>query len=522
MSEISHKEANKLIAQNTFFLYLRTLIGIIINLFSVRVIWQALGVEDYGIYNVVAGIVLMFQFLNTAMVGASQRYLSYSIGKNDKQKIIETFSTSVRVHLLLAIVIFVLAETVGLWIIETQIKLPPDRVLAGHWVYQASIISLILMVISVPYNASIVAYEDMKIYGIYGILEIILKFGVALILFWCAADKLIIYSSLLLVISALMLGLYVRFSRKHYPDLRYHKPDDNSLLKKMFGFAGWTLIGSFAVSAREQGLNILLNMFYSFAYNAAKGIANQVSGVVMGFTGNFQMSLFPQITKRYATGDITSMMSLIFSGCQLSYYLLLIILVPLYFRTENVLQLWLQEGVSVEMVIYLRIILIALLIDCMKGPLIAALQATGNVRDFQLMVFVVLIAALPIAYIWMKVDSTPYAVVYSVLITNALALIGRFWLMKRQIGLGDNGVKDVWELLGRLTFSTAIFAVIAWYINPWFSESIFGLAAYSITTLVINLAGIFLFGLTKAGKELITSMFGDYFAKLTSRFRINS
>ena len=502
MANTNHINENKRIAKNTVYLYLRMLFGIAVNLFTIRIVWQALGINDYGTYNVVAGVVLTFQFLNSAMVGASQRFLAYAIGEGSAEKTIRTFSTSVQVHTILAFIILILAETIGLWLLDTKINLPPDRHFAGLWVYQASVISMVLIVLSVPYNASIVANEDMKIYGIYGILEILLKFGSALLLLITPFDRLITYSTLLLIISGVMLSLYVRFSRKHYPLLRYKKPDNNSMMRQLFGFAGWTLVGSFAVSVREQGLNIILNIFYNVAYNAARGIANQVSGVVMGFTYNFQMSMFPQITKRYAAGEYKSMLRLVFSGCQFSYYLLLIISVPLFFRADYVLTLWLREGVSPQMITYLRIILIALLVDCMKGPIIAALQATGNVRNFQLMVFFVLISALPMSWIWLSSNGNPFSVVYVVLITNAIALIGRFMLLKQQVGLYGQG-RDVMEILVRIILSSFLTIIPVYWLNLIIPNTFVGLVLFCISSLSCSLTVVYLLGLTPGSKDIL-------------------
>lgn len=511
----SHSAENKRIAKNTMFLYLRMLFAIAVNLYAVRIVWQALGIDNYGIYNVVAGIVTMFQFLNSAMVGASQRFLAYSIGKKDERKIRETFSTSVKVHNLLGLIIFILAETIGLWIFETQINLPPHRHFAGMWVYQASIISMIIMVISVPYNASIVAYEDMRIYGIYGIIEVVFKLGIALLLLVIPFDRLIAYSTLLLIVSLIMRIMYWSFCRRHYPNLRYRKPEDNSVSKRMFSFAGWTLLGSSGVSIREQGLNIILNMFFNVSYNAAKGIANQVSGVVMGFTGNFQMSMFPQITKRYANGEVSSMLRLVFTGGQLSYYLLLVISFPLMLRADYVLTMWLGEGVSEFMIMYLKIILVALLVDCFKGPLAAALQATGDVKKFQIWIFVILVASLPMAWIWLKLQLNPYAVVYATLITNAIALFMRFQLLRQQIGLHGQG-KEVLDIVIRIVVSSILLWIILSALDKLFNPDFIGLLLFCTTSLIVSLILIYLIGLSSGGRKMINNM---VFSKILNKFK---
>lgn len=517
MAEKDHGVENRRIARNTLYLYLRTLISIGVNIVSIRIVWEALGIDDYGIYNVVAGVVALFQFLNTAMVGASQRYLSYAIGEDSEEKKISIFSASVQVHTILAVIVLILSETLGLWLLDTKINLPPGREVAGMWVYQASVISMILMILSVPFNASIVANEDMGIYGVYGILEVLMKFAVTLLLLVVGTDRLITYSVLLLLVSVVMIILYVRFSIKHYPDLRYSgKIKNRKLIREMFGYGGWTMIGSFAVSARDQGLNVILNMFYNVAYNAAKGIANQVSGVVMGFTYNFQMSMFPQITKRYARGEYSSMMRLIINGCLLSYYLMLVISVPLFLRAEYVLTLWLKTGITTETVNYLRITLIALLADCMKGPVIAGIQATGRVRDFQLMVFFVLCSALPMAWIWLKTDMNPYSVVYVVLITNILALAGRFWLLKKEVGFHGEG-RNLLGALVRIAVSTLVVSIPVYMVDVYFPQTFIGLVLLCLCSLVFSLAVIYMIGLGTDARGMITNMVRDQIRKRSGR-----
>ena len=502
---ISHADDNKKVAKNTLFLYLRMLFSVAVSLFTVRIVWRELGIEDYGIYNVVAGVVMMFQFLNSAMVGSTQRFLAYAIGKRDSEGVRQTFTTSVKVHYQLAFVIFILAETIGLWFLCTAINIPEGRVFASHCVYQASVISFVLMVVSVPYNAAIVAYEDMKVFGLYGILEVVLKFLAAVALMIIAFDRLIAYASFLLVISIVMRLIYVRYCRNHFPDCKYDRSVRATGSRDMFSFAGWTMLGSFGVSGREQGLNIILNMFFNVAYNAAKGIANQVSGVIMGFTYNFQMSMFPQITKRYASGEIPSMLRLVFAGCQISYFLLLIVSVPLMFRAEYVLSLWLGEGVSKEMVIFLDFMLLALLVDCMKGPVAAALQATGDVKAFQIMVFVILISALPMAWIWLELDNNPYSVIYVTVITNLIAIVGRFYLLHRQIGFHGQG-KELIEISLRIVCSSTVYFAAAYIINPYISFSFMGLVAFSLLMLLIGLVVIFAIGFTNSVRAHVFSL----------------
>ena len=303
---MSHN-TNKRIAQNTLFLYFRTLVILLVSLYTSRVVLNVLGIDDYGIYNVVGGIVLMFQFLNVGMIDVSQRFLTYELGKNDGQQLQKVFSTSLIIHLIIIFFLLILAETVGLWFLNHKMNIPTSRIIAANWVFQFSILTFIIKIFSVPYNASIVAHEHMKVYAYVSILEVILQLAIVFLLKGSASDKLILYAILMSFVTLLVSIMYTLYCKKYFKECKFRNDIDKQLLHKMLSFAGWSFLGNIGYSLKMQGINILINLFFGPAVNAARGVAYQVNAGIYNFVSNFQIAMKPQITKRYAMGDTNSM-----------------------------------------------------------------------------------------------------------------------------------------------------------------------------------------------------------------------
>ena len=313
---MSNSENNKRIAKNTLMLYIRMLFTMGVSLFTSRVILQALGVEDYGVYSVVGGIITMFSFINGGMVSATQRYLTFEIGKGNLLQLKKVFSTSLQIHALIALIVVILGETVGLWFLYEKMVIPADRMTAAFWVYQCSIVASVVSIMSVPYNADIIAHEKMSAFAYISILDVVLKLAIVYILYISRWDKLITYAVLILSIQVAIRYVYTRYCNKHFEETHYHHQLDKSLFKEMFAFAGWSFWGNLAHVLYTQGINMMLNIFFGPVVNAARGIAVQVQTAVQGFVGNFQMALNPQITKNYATGNLAQMHSLMFRSAR--------------------------------------------------------------------------------------------------------------------------------------------------------------------------------------------------------------
>ncbi len=427
-------ENNKRIAKNTLLLYGRMLLIMAINIYASRVILDALGEVDYGIYNVVGGFVAMFTIISGAMTTASQRFLSFEIGKNESGNIQTVFSTTVVIHCLLALCIIVLAETIGVWFLNKYMNFPSDRLVAANWVFQFSVLTFVINVISVPYNAAIVAYERMKAFAYVSIIEAILRLLVVYLIIVTSADKLIIYALMLALVSVTIRIIYGIYCRRNFQECRCNWKWNRSIGKEMLSFVSWNLIGSIAGVAKEQGINVLLNIFFGAAINAARGLAYQVMTAMHGFISNFQMAMNPQIVKSYASGKKEEMFKLVFRGSKFSYLLMLTLSVPVIIEAPFILDFWLKE-VPAYTPAFLRIVLMTSLIDSMSGTLITSMHASGKVRNYQLLVGGTSILTLPIAYVFFKLGFEPYVAMIVGLCISVICHFERLLLLRKTIHL---------------------------------------------------------------------------------------
>lgn len=406
-------ENNKRIAKNTLLLYIRMLFLMIISLYTSRVILQTLGIEDFGIYNVVGGVISMLGFLTSSLGGASSRYITYDLGKGNMAVMKKTFGNILLIHLLLAGFIILIGETLGLWFITTQLQIPEERIEAAFWVYQFSIFSSVFAIISVPYNACIIAHEKMSAFAYISIIDAILKLGIAYILVIIPYDKLIIYSILYFGIQLFDRIVYGIYCRKHFEETRSNPNFDKKQFKEIFAFAGWTMNGNLAVIGYTQGLNILLNMFFGPVVNAARGIAVQVQNVARQFCGNFQMALNPQLTKSYAVGDYSRMQELLKVSSKFSFFLILLISLPIIIEAPFLLQWWLKT-VPEHTVSFLRLVLCSSFIVTLSNPIITSVYATGKVKKYQLLEGSTLLTIIPISYLLLKLFHIPPETVFFV------------------------------------------------------------------------------------------------------------
>lgn len=493
-------EDNKRIAKNTLFLYMRMFLTIVVNLYTVRVIWQVLGVDDYGIYNVVGGIVMMFSFLNNAMVASSQRFISFELGRKDEHRLNKVFCISLTVHFMLAVVVLVLAESIGLWFLNNKLNIPAERMYAANWVYQCSIIAFLVTIVSVPYNACIVAHEHMKIYGYLGVLEVLLKLVIVFLLIFIGGDKLIVYSILVLAVAVLMRMLYQIYCHRHFNECHFHRISDGHLMRDMFSFAGWSFMGNLGFSVRDQGINIILNLFFNVAVNAAKGVAGQIGGTINGFAANFQMALNPQITKRYASGDTEGMMNLVFQGCKYSVLLMTFIIVPLIVAAEQILTLWLGE-VTPYTAGFLQLTLCLVLVESIVNPITTALQATGHIRNFQIIISIIMLMSLPLAWFWLKLDADPYIVMIVCIIMSVIGVIARLMLLHELVSYSYR--KYFTEVILKIIPVVAISAPLSWWIYTLFPQNLASLILWGVLSCCLTGVIIFAFALKNSERELI-------------------
>ena len=454
MSDTS--SANKRIAKNTLVLYVRMLFTMGISLFTSRVILQTLGVEDYGISSVVGGVISMFTFINAAMVSSTQRYLNFELVRGDANQLRSVFSTSLQIHALIALAIIVLSETVGLWFLNEKLVIPEARMTAAMWVYQCSILSCAVSIMSTPYNAVIVAHEKMSAFAYISILDVSLKLLVVYLLVVLPFDKLIILAILNLLVQLFIRYIYTLYCHRHFPESYFQFRFNKTLFKEMFGFAGWSFWGNLAAILYTQGLNMMLNIFFGPIVNAARGIAVQVQSAVQQFVGGFQTALNPQITKNYASNNLPQMHSLMFRSARFSFLLLFFLSLPVLMETNFILTLWLKT-VPDDAVIFTQIMICISLIYTTANPCIIANQATGKVKIYQMVVGGILLLILPISYVVLKLGAPAYSVFIVHFCIESLAQFSRMYMLRNLIHL------PLWQYMKNIYIpivSTVAIAII--------------------------------------------------------------
>lgn len=433
---------NKRVAKNTLFLYFRMILIMLVTLYTSRVILAQLGIKDYGIYNVVGGVVTMFAFLNNCMATSTQRFMTFELGCGNVQRLKNVFAASLNIHMAIAVIIVLLAETVGLWFVNAKLVIPPERMVAANWVYQFAILSFCVNIVQVPYNAVLIAHERMNVYAYISIIEVFLKLGIVYLLVDCPFDKLIAYGILLFLVQFVIRCIYQVYCQKNYEECKFRFFWDIALYKKMSSFAGWNLFGSVAWLLRDQGVNIILNIFFGPIINAARGVATQVSSAVMNFISNFQVALNPQITKNYANGNIEEMEKLSYLGIKFSYMILFLLAFPLSLNIDFILHLWL-----VEVPDYSALFIILILIDSLVGtlfgtPLMTALSATGVIRNYQVVVSLVILCIVPVGYAVLKLGFDAPSVFYVTILFSLISGFVRFLFCRKQIGYS---LKKIWR-----------------------------------------------------------------------------
>ena len=491
---------NRRIAKNTMMLYFRMLLIMAVSFYTSRVVLQTLGVVDYGIYNVVGGIVAMFGFLNSAMSSSTQRYLTFELGRGDTERLKKVFVTSVNIHIMISVIVFVLAETIGLWLLYNKMTIPVERFNAAFWVYQCSILSTMVMFISVPYNATIIAHEKMSAFAYISILEVVLKLLIVYLLLIGDIDKLILYAVLMLTVQVIIRFIYNIYCKRHFEETKYSFLFDRPLFKEMLSFSGWNLWGNMAAVAFTQGLNILLNMFFGPVVNAARGVAVQVQQTVTQFSMNFQTAINPQITKSYAIEDYEYMHSLIFRSSRFTFFLLLCISLPVFMEAEALLGIWLKE-VPEYSAVFLRIILCVTIVDALANPLMISAQATAHIKIYQSVVGGILLTILPIAYVVLKLGGNPQSVFIVHLLICTIAFIVRLFIIRPMIRLSLT--KYIKEVIVRCAVVGICAGAVSFAVNILLDSSLFS----SIMECCISVLSVavfsFMIGMTKNERDLI-------------------
>lgn len=509
MSDIS--ENNKRIAKNTIALYFRMLFMMVIGLYTSRVILDKLGEVDYGIYNVVGGFVSMFTVVSGTMTTATQRYLSFEIGKGKNGDVRSIFGAMLLIHILFAIIVLILGETIGLWFLNTYMNFPLERYEAANWVFHYSLLAFLINICMTPYIGAIIAYEKMSAFAYFSILEAVLKLAICYVITKTVFDKLSVYACLITVTQIGIMGCYYVYCKIHFEQCRIILKLKKEFISSIFSFFGWNLIGAFAMVLKDQGVNIVLNIFFGPVVNAARGISYQVLSKINGFVSNFQLAMNPQIIKDYAANQKEAMYKLVFRGAKISYLMLLTLSLPIIFEAPLILNLWLT-AVPENTVLFLRIILFTALLNTLSNPLIISMHASGVVRDFQIVVGGISLLTLPLIYIAYKLGCDAYIGLIIALIVEFLCHLARLYMLKRIIDFPAS--RFFIQVTLRIIFVTLLALIL-----PWFAYTLIdlnGLRFFTVclVSIISSMSLGFYGGLDYSERMVVTSKVQTIFEKL--------
>lgn len=495
---------NKRIVKNTLFLYFRMLLTMGVALYTSRVILEVLGASDYGLYNVVGGVVSMLSFLNGSMAAGTSRFITYELGKNNKTRMNQIFNVSLVCHIIIATICFIIAETIGLWFLNTHIQFPPERLFAVNVVYQISILTFIMQITQTPYNAAIIAHEQMNLYAYISILEVVLKLLMILFLsVYKTEDSLITYSLIILFIQILTLSIYRIYCVRKYAESKWQLVKEKSLYKEIFSFSGWDVIGNLSVVTQGQGLNILLNLYFGPVVNAARAISYQVQGAFSQFTNNFMTAVIPQMTKYYAQNEHKQMIKLVNDSALYSFYLLMMFILPLLFRLEDILNIWLNTFPQ-NTEIFTRIILIYLIIRSLARPVVQALHSIGKIKTINIYAIFLGLLPLPIAWYGLHIGESASFVFYILLIDGILCNIAEIYVLSKQYQFFSMSYHYKYVYL-KSAYITILCAFPAYLANTFIPKGSLFFFLYYFVCLLINIIIIYYIGLSADIRKKVLS-----------------
>ena len=486
----------------------------VVNLYTSRIVLNALGVEDFGIYNVVGGVVAMFSILSSSLSAAISRFITYELGKGIQDNLNKIFSSALTIQLGLASIIIILAETIGIWFLNIKMNIPEIRMEAANWVFQFSILTFTINLISIPYNASIIAHEKMAAFAYISILEAFGKLAIAYLIIISPIDKLIFYAILMCSVALIVQLTYGNYCKRHFNECTYRFIWDKQLLKQMFSFAGWNFIGASSAVLRDQGGNVIINLFCGPAVNAARGIAFQVNSAIQSFVNNFMIALNPQITKSYAVGNKEYMMTLIFQGARLSFYMLLLLSLPILINAHYILELWLKI-VPEHTVFFVQLVLIFAMSESISQPLITAMLATGKIRNYQIIVGGLQMLNFPISYILLRLGFFPEIVIVVSIGISQCCLITRLILLRNMIGI------SIRKYLHKVYFNILIVSIVAIILplisTQYIDESFIGFIIVSLIAVICTITSIYFIGCNRQERQFIHQKLNTIRTKITRK-----
>ncbi len=497
------KTNGKTIAKNTLVLYIRMIFIMIVNLYMSRVILETLGVDDYGIYNVVGGFVTLFTVLSGSLSNAISRFITIEIGRNNDEKLHKVFYTSVNVMILLALLILLLIEIVGIWFLNYKMQIPDSRLIAANWVLQCSAFTFVVNLINIPYNGCIIAHEKMTAFAYISILEVMLKLFSVLLLYFIKEDRLIFYGVMLFIVSVVIRVCYELYCSRHFKECKYRMRIDNGLLREIFSMASWNMFGAGAGVLNNHGVNLLINLFFGVTVNAARGIATQVNSAVSQFTTSFTTAINPQITKSYASGEIDKMNGLVFKGARFSFYLMLLISLPIIIETPIILKLWLKI-VPEHTVVFSRLTIVCALISVLTTGLFTVSMATGKIMKYQIVIGSLALSIFVLSYISFYLGAPVEATYIIAVLIEILIMFARIIIVNKYVkfGVGEFFCKVIGNVLCVSITSSLLPIIMYTHVD----ESIFSFILVSVVTVGSTLLSVYFIGLYKDERVFLTTI----------------
>ena len=497
MNDGNHSGAR--IAKNTLMLYIRMLVLMLVGLYTSRVVLATLGENDFGIYNVVGGVVAMFTIISGALNSAVQRFITFEMGKGETAQLNKVYSTAVLIQIMLAVIVVAFAEPVGLWFIDNKMTIDPSRIPAARMVLHFSLLAFVINLMSVPQMASITAHERMSAYAVIGLLDGFLRLAVAFLIVRSPMDRLVYYAALMAGVVLVVRAAYGLYCRINFPECRFRPVFDGALVKEMFSFAGWNFVGVTSGVLREHGGNILVNLFSGPAVNAARGVAVQLNGAVQGFVTNFMTAVNPQITKSYASGENEYMFALVRKSSKMSFCLLLLLALPVIFNAEYVLGLWLKD-VPAHSALFVQLFLVFALSESLSNPMITAMLATGDIRNYQLVVGGLQLLNVPVSYLCLKLGAMPEVTVIVAIVLSQICLFARLSMLSRATGFQTGAyLREVYiPVIFKVCAASVVLPLILKFILP---QNIWGFLISVMICVICVAASVYVFGMTKDERQ---------------------
>lgn len=498
----SEEKKTAVVAKNTFLLYIRMVLIMLVSLYTTRILLSTLGASDYGINDVVAGVIGVLGFVNTSLSAATQRFLSFAIGKGDKDNLNNIFSASINIYIVISLIVLFLGETVGLWFVNEKLVIPEERMVAANWIFQFALVSCVFSMLSVPYLSTIIARERMSIYAVVGLVDCFLRLGLVFALNIVPVDKLIAYGFLSMTVHILIALIYAVIARRLYQETHYHLTFDKSIHKQLFSFSGWTLWGAFSFMANSQGINIIINLFLGPIVNAARAVASQVSSAIALFCNSFFMALRPAMVKAYAEGENSYLERLFFLGNKYTYYLLLMFCLPTILSVDYVLHLWLGE-VDEYMLTFTRLAIVYSIVLAMQNPITIIIQATGDIKNYFLIIESFTLLTLPISYILLKLGFGPETTYYAMIGVFLFAHFLRLVILKRQVNFISIRKYTVKFAMPAAVITVIIALILGFVKEILVVDNLLKFLLFVILSVVIVSATVYIFALNTFEKSNI-------------------